>query len=664
VMAHVTRAGMALRDGDLELTGEHLDRALAVDPHDLEALSVRAAARLIAGDASGFARAERAVLDRHPTYARMYTTIADYADWEHLYGEIVTLADRAVRLDPKDGLAHATLGINLMRIGQEERGLEALREAWRRDRFNVQVYNTLNLYDDVIPTQYEEVKAPPFVFRMHREERAMLERYVPRLLRSAYADMKRRYGFTPERPIRFELYGDPEHFAVRTTGLPRLGVQGVCFGKVVTAISPRGGPFNWGQITWHELAHVFHLQLSNHRVPRWFTEGLAEYEAFLARPEWKREMEHTLWQALQGGRLPKVALMNRAFTHASSPDEMMTAYYASSRVVQYIAERYGMPKVVRMLRAWGQAQTTDQVVQGVLGVDLDTLDRDFRTHLAEVLGARASDFAVDFARFTDLGPLEEAAQGRPEDAEAQATFAVGLVVAGRQEEGITRARRAVTLAPNQPLARFLLARLALVRKEPEEAAAHLKRIVTGGVDGYEVRLLLARAYLALEDPTRARAELEAATKVDADRPEAWTGLLGLAGKQGDEDLRLTALRRIARIEEHDRSAVRALLPLLAQHGRHADLVTYGEMALLVDPLHADTHRWLAEGYLHTGRSKEALFELDSALLARPDSPGPIHLARARAHVALGNRAEARKAAEQAVQADPALAPDARQLLNR
>ena len=55
-----------------------------------------------------------------------------------------------------------------------------------------------------------------------------------------------------------------------------IGVQGVCFGKVVTALSPRGGPFNWEQIVWHELAHVFAVQRSRSRVPRWFTEGLSE----------------------------------------------------------------------------------------------------------------------------------------------------------------------------------------------------------------------------------------------------------------------------------------------------------------------------------------------------------------------------------------------------
>ncbi|HEX7481202.1 MAG TPA: hypothetical protein VF331_25600 [Polyangiales bacterium] len=64
--AHVTRAGMALRNLDLTAADAALDRALAVDSSDLEALSVRAAVRFLADDPTRLARAERAALSRNP----------------------------------------------------------------------------------------------------------------------------------------------------------------------------------------------------------------------------------------------------------------------------------------------------------------------------------------------------------------------------------------------------------------------------------------------------------------------------------------------------------------------------------------------------------------------------------------------------------------------
>ncbi|HKY05859.1 MAG TPA: Gfo/Idh/MocA family oxidoreductase, partial [Blastocatellia bacterium] len=130
-------------------------------------------------------------------------------------------------------------------------------------------------------------------------------------------------------------------------------------------------PFNWGQITWHELAHVFHLQLSKNRVPRWFTEGLAEYETIIARPEWKREEDYELWVALAQNRVPKLRDLNKAFTQARTPEALMTAYYVASQAVAYIVERFGWAKVRPLLEAWGKGTRTPDVIARVLGVDID-----------------------------------------------------------------------------------------------------------------------------------------------------------------------------------------------------------------------------------------------------------------------------------------------------
>ena len=62
------------------------------------------------------------------------------------------------------------------------------------------------------------------------------------MLRQAYESMAKRYGIRPEGPLFIELYATERDFAVRTSGLPRLGVQGVCFGNTLTALSPRAQP--------------------------------------------------------------------------------------------------------------------------------------------------------------------------------------------------------------------------------------------------------------------------------------------------------------------------------------------------------------------------------------------------------------------------------------
>jgi tetratricopeptide (TPR) repeat protein len=548
-------------------------------------------------------------------------------------------------------------------MGDEAAGLDALRAAWQRDRFNVHVFNTLELYDRVIGREYEELTSGPLVFRMHREERAVLQRYVPQTLRRAWDDMVRRYGFTPQGPVRIELFATTRHFSVRTTGLPNVGVQGVCFGQVVTALSPRAGSFNGGQITWHELAHVFHIQMSRNHVPRWFTEGLSEYETIVARPEWRREDDGALRRALETGRLPPLRDLNFAFTHARTSDDMMVAYYASSQVVVYLVERFGFEKVPDMLRAWGAGRRTEDVVQRVLGISIDQLDRDFRDHTRRRLASRPPDFAVDFGAYVDLAAARARAAQAPNDADAQAGLAAALIVERDARGALAAAQRALQLRADQPIARFILARAALAQNDVRTGEQHLRALIVRH-DGYEPRLLLARIALGRHDSAAARTELQAATRIDRARPEAWQGLIELAREANDQEALLAARLELARIDQHDRENSAALLETLAARNRWPDVVTHGEMALHLDPHRSETHRLLGEAYLRTNRADAALYELDTALLATPERPGPIHLARARALLALGRRPEAQRAAREAQRADPTLAAEARTLLQQ
>lgn len=663
-MIHVTRAGVAIRDMDLEAAERHLERALAIDPTDLEALSVRAALRFLQDDTRGYQRAVRAVLDLNPRFSELYTIIAEYADWEHRYPQIVEMAREALRIDPTDALAHATLGINLLRMGEEEEGLAALREAWRRDRFNVRVYNLLNLFEDVLTAEYETVEAGPLILRMHREEIPVMGPTATSVLRAAWDDMRRRYSFTPTTPVHVEMFSNDEHFSVRTSGLPNMGVQGVCFGQVVTALSPRAGPFNWAQITTHELAHVFHIQLSRNRVPRWFTEGLAEYETIIARPEWQREQDHRLWLALESGRVPPLRQLNHAFTHARNAEDVTVAYYGSSMLVKYIAERFGFDRTVRMLREWGAGRSTEEVIQRSLGVDIDTLDADFRRHTRERLAARADDFAVDLGAHTDLEAARQRVAQHPDDAEAHAALGAALLIQGQADEARAALREAFLRERAQPLARFVAARLALARRQPRTALGDLRILIESGRDGYEVRLLQARAALALRNARLAREALEAAARIDAGRPEAWDGLYELAGRLNEPTLRQRALRAYVDIDQHHSARNFELMQALAEQGDWDGVREYGLRAVYVDPLNPEARRLYAEALVRAGDGREALAQADLALAAEPEQPGPAHLTRARALVALRRAREARAAADAAVQADPSLADAAREVLAR
>lgn len=654
VMAHVTLANLALRDLDLVTADRHLDDALAIDPTDLEALSVRAAVRFVEGDVRAFERAVSAVLAENPRFSTAYSIIADHADWEHRYAEIVVLARRALALDPSDTRAEATLGINLLREGEEADGLEALRHAFAHDAFNVRVFNILNLFDGPIARDYEEITARPFVLRMHREERPVLARYVPQTLSAAYADMRRRYRFTPRGPIRLEMFATAQHFAVRTSGLPTLGAQGVCFGRVVTALSPRAGEFDWAEITTHELSHVFHVQLSHSRVPRWFTEGLAEHETNIARPEWRREDDHRLYRYLVDGRLPPLRDMNAAFTHARSADGMLTAYYAASRVVAYLDDRFGFPALVAMLREWGRGRSTEEVFTRALHVDVDAVDADFRAAELGRLSRYATDFTVDLTSHDDLAGAHARATANPLDAVAVAELAAATLARGEAVESLRMAQAAVMLEAHQPIARFVLASLALTRHDGAEAETHLADLRASGHVGYDLEVMAAGAALARADDAGARAALERAIALDPGRIDAHHALYMLATQANDVELRLREARVVVTMDEHARGPLGFLLDQLEERGETEALDEVVERTLYADPERARGHELLARSYLRRGRAADALYEVETWALLAPDQVAAVALLRAETLHALHRDRDARAAVEVAVAADATL----------
>lgn len=616
--AHVTRAGIALRDEDLPAADRHLDAALAINPRDLEALSVRAAVRFVADDQAGFAAAVARVLQENPRHARLYSTVATYAEWEHRYAELVDLADAALKIDPDDASAHASRGINLLRTGREKEGLVALKEAWRRDRYDEQVFNLLELYERTLAPHYEQIERTPLRLRVAKVERALLAPIAIPLLLRAHATLVERYAFTPSVPTDVELYATPAHFAIRATGLPRLGVQGVCFGNVVIALSPRGGEFNWGQIVWHELAHVFHVQRSRGRVPRWFTEGLAEYETQLARPEWRREDDRPLYDALTGGTLPHLGELNRAFTHAQAPEQLTVAYYASTRAIDYIASRFGFEVVRKMLDLWGKGLQTPEVFERALGVSLARVDLDFRAAEALRLGPRyAADLRIDLSAYRDLPSLRQRSARADATADDHAGLAFALAEAGEFKVARARAEALLQEAPAHPLARFTLVHIALKTGDLRAAARELDALESHGHHGYQLHMLRARVAIARGDDEAAIGALEAAATLDPDRPEAHVTLSELAARRGDVVREERALTRVVALDQHARAPLIRLLALLRQRGAFDALLREAEAGLYRDVHEPAIHEALADALLHAGRLDEARVAADRARRLRP-----------------------------------------------
>lgn len=651
--AFAVRAGLSLRDMDIAGTEKAIADGLAVNPADLELLSLKAAARFLDDDPRGFEAQKRDVFQRNPGYSTFYGIVGEYAEWEHRYDDIVAMMKEAVKVDPDDGKAWAVLGLTQMRAGDEDKGLEAIKKAWSKDRFNVRVFNTLNMYEQQIPMQYELANDGIFKVRYAKDEKPVMERYVPRMLGEAWASMKARYGFVPKVPVQVELYANREQFSVRTSGLPNIGIQGVCFGGMIAAISPVAEPFNWGNVIWHELGHVFAIQLSKNHVPRWFTEGLSEYETIARRPEWARELDPELYQAITKNKLPGAVDMNRAFTHANDASDVTTAYYAASQMLIWTVERFGMKGVVKALDLWGQGKKTPEVIRTAFGVSPEDYDRGYR----EWQLARLSRYKNQYL-FTikprELDEAKKAVKERPNDPDAHVGLALSILHTGKHAEASKELEAALAIDPKHADAHFVSAKLALGKKDAAAAVQHLEAMRSAGKDGYIVQMLLADIAEAKEDKAKVRWHLEAAHRLDPSQTDPLKGLFDLAREEKREGDELDLLRKLAQLEQHDKKIWRLLLEKLVARKEWEEARRIGASAIFVDVTGGPTHVLYARALAAQGNHQDAAFELESALLTpmKEKEKATAHALLARSFGALKRTADAQKHRETAQKLDP------------
>jgi|CZKU01.1.fsa_nt_gi predicted Zn-dependent protease len=652
--AFAVRAGIALRDTDLAAANAAIAAGLAIDPNDLELWSMRAAARFLADDKAGFEAAKREVFARNKEFSQAYGIIGDFAEWEHRYDDVVAMMREAVALDPKDSKAWAQLGLTQTRAGDEAEGVKSLEAAWKGDHFNVRVYNTLEmLYTRWIPQLYESGREGIFNVRYPKDEKAILERYVPRMLGEAWGAMKIHYMFAPAAPVAVEMYASREHFSVRTSGLPSIGIEGVCFGHVVAAMSPRSEPFNWGNVLWHELAHVFAIQLSKYHVPRWFTEGLSEYETMIRRPEWQRELDPELYTALKKGALPGVMAMNTAFTHASGEFDVTIAYYAASQMVAFTADQFGFPKITQALALWGQGKTTDKVLSEAFGVSPAEYDARYRAWQTARLSRYDGQYLFD-PKSMSVDDASAAVAASPQSAPAHLTYAVALLHAKKMDEASRELDAALKLDPTDRDAHFVAAKLAGSAHDADGQEKHLRAMKAAGADGYTVQMALAGVAEGRHDPPALRAALEAAHRFDPTQADPLRGLYDLAKADKRDGDALSALREVVRLDQHDRHAYKLLLETLVAGKRWDEAKRVGESALYVDVESAEMHVNYARALSATGDHGAASYELESALLcdAKPAEKATALALLAAERVALGDVAGARARRDDALKLDP------------
>jgi cellulose synthase operon protein C len=566
VEAHEFVANLALENADTEHAVAEADEALRLSPDALNAMAIHAAVELLAD------RSPDVWLDKikkvNPGYAEGYVHVAHYLELNYRFEDAIAYDRKAIEADPKYWPARSQLGVGLMRLGQEDEPFQQLEMCYNNGYRDAETVNSLRLLDSY--KNFVTYKENGTILRLRKSEADLLHPYFEAELQRIIATYDKKYKMKLTGPVQVEVYPDHEDFAVRTMGMPGLGALGVTFGQVVAMDSPsahKPGDFNWGSTLWHEMSHVYILSATNHRVPRWFTEGLAVHEETQVSPEWGDRVSPEILVAIRDKKLLPVAKLDRGFIFPEYPSQVVVSYFEAGSICDYIHSQWSEDKLLDMVHSYAQLKTTPQVIQDDLGVSPEQFDKQYLQWLDKKYGAQAANFEQSRKA---LEQLVEAAKQNQNDAVIQ--------------EG--------------------------------EAVRRMYPEYVGAANPYE---FIATAYLARGDKKAAETALTVYEKVGGDDPGTLKKLAGLEEELGQPKEAAATLDRINYIYPvHDEDLHRHLGDLWFAQANYPGAIREYTALVALNPLDkAGAQFSLAQAYYASGQRDKAEESVLAALEAAP-----------------------------------------------
>ena len=582
------RSQGAMEEDDWDEADRWIEEGLQHNAQFLPLMELRCARKLLGGERQRFEACRDAVLDINPRNGRMFETLGDLFVSKRRLQEAVVSYRKALQRDSRRWSALASLGINLLRLGEEAEGRQVLEEAYAQDPYNIWTVNTLRLIDSF--DGFELFDANRFSVRLHRKEAVALRPYVARLLLESLTVLEEKYAHRVREKVLFEMYPDHEDFAVRALGLPGLGALGATFGRIVAMDSPSARPegkFHWGSTLWHEVAHVITLSLSDQKMPRWLSEGISMMEERLARPGWGDHLSIEFLEAHRSGTLLSLSQLNSGFERPQNSQQLRISYYQAGWVCQWLVDRFGLSKVRDLVAAYRQDKTSETCFQEALGQSLEEVDRQ-----------------VKAAMESQLNPLMEA------------------------------------------MDRSIITALELPRGgDPETAVQTLMGALQKHPGNYFLNLELGRRLVDSSREAEATAYLDRAIEIFpyfSDRGSPYDLLLEIHQKAEREDLIVDLLRSWWRVDPRFGDNAIQLAELIRRQGDLQEAVRYLEEVMYVDPLRPDVHQSLGELYLQDDRPRDAAQEFRVLLSLGTPDPAAAHYGMARAFWQAGDRQAARR----------------------
>jgi tetratricopeptide (TPR) repeat protein len=134
------------------------------------------------------------------------------------------------------------------------------------------------------------------------------------------------------------------------------------------------------------MAHVFTLEVTDHLVPRWFSEGVSVFEEWSTGPLPGRHIPTHVLQAMSEGLFLPVADLDEGFIRPVYENQVIVSYMQAGLICQFIAQNFGQQALRAMLARFRAGDDTAAALEAALQITPEEFDNRFAAHIETEFG--------------------------------------------------------------------------------------------------------------------------------------------------------------------------------------------------------------------------------------------------------------------------------------
>ena len=300
-----------------------------------------------------------------------------YQSYRHLKAK--GLVEKALRVNSKLAPAYVLLGD----IEYDNQQLPRAKLAWQKaQRLDPALKGLASRLDRLgreskVESDMKSVADLYFTLRYDDSVKRSTGFDIRKVLRQARVDVGRDFQHRPKHKIVVLLYSKEAFRKVRERA-PEWA-SGIYDGKIRIPMPESQQDLRSVKKTVvHEYTHAVVHELSGGRIPHWFNEGLAEYQA--AKYAKTSKQASPLKQALSADELVPWSQIESLFG-SSSINQVRVGYDQSHSVVAYLTQRYGFWHIPRLLQQVSQGVSFEEALEKEFKSSAQRLEKDWKRWL-------------------------------------------------------------------------------------------------------------------------------------------------------------------------------------------------------------------------------------------------------------------------------------------